>query len=411
MIDVAPKKPLKQTKENKLECLVEFIAEGRPRTRGNITSMVAVKNAHSYLISFNYLGLRLVEQGKQIFNSQDLEKYWPKNLIKYQHIIYVKSMNYYLIKMHHIIFIKRIDAKKPFIFMNLFSESKSRMLQRDRLRMIPGDRYRLITITSKTTFVLINLKSRKVEWRCSSPKQTFLEDDGSNFYCIRPHRVDLEGYFEGFSRSLKFTLLLRNLTLMTFCVASRRFLKTSFDTADHPNLSDLYQHFRDESSFSICPKNRYVCLRYSVATNVRRSKRNSSLSRARSRFDRGAQGTHQKGYLLLRFRPDYSLELLYRIPESGTLAIQDGDLECFGYLSGFDCKLHFFSIQINPDSSFTGLVQIIEVNTRTNRLAILNQVSRRAEDTEVQAACEVDGWFYYIGRRYGKVMRIKLIEK
>ena len=121
---------------------------------------VAYKNQTSYLVAFNDTSLKLRHEGKWIYEEENTAE--PGDEHEIFKIVYIKSLNLYLISYYDYLAIKMIDGNPPQKVLNFKLSGAENCIQ-----TIPNIPYRVLLLHENGKIAIANLRTRRIEHVCS----------------------------------------------------------------------------------------------------------------------------------------------------------------------------------------------------------------------------------------------------
>ena len=380
------KDPLNNVKPNKLKCEVECLKEtltvGRERS---VPCKLAVKNEESYLVAFRDIGLALYEKGKLIFTDVDPKLRFAN--LEHLDVVFVRSLGYYLLCSNNKLYKKRIDSSAPYLFMDI----ELNAFEMSCFKMVPDYRCRVIFVDLDDQMFLVNLKTGKIEIKYS--RKTADQEGDKRLKHYQPHRVNWKLEANAGNPDAKSSILVTQLTndrkIISFCPRSRQILKATnlepfleqFDTHEDENVID-------PDSFTLCPKNRYICLKIMLYHT----------------------GEEYPILALFEIAEDYGLSFVASIKSQEVEGPQSwaalSVLRSFGYFG--EQRLLFVGLEdswVKKD----GCLIFFEFNTQGKPLTVVSSLKTVFEEKQVTQLSKLGEYFYYSGG-LGKVMRFRLVK-
>ena len=196
---------------------------------GGYTSLLALKSPSSYLIGSDYTGIKLIEDGVEIYSAR-----LPFEHASLNDLVYIEHLNFYLLHYNKKIYRKDIDDQAPYIFMDFECNRRSAVCFRYSAinkALLVKPRPKIISIVDlenkKAIFHLrLNRVARIMDFRIFGEEQ---------------QRVILVGDRGDF---LQYYL---NFSLRKVCC----FNHIKIDVIDEGRWEQV-------SSIAVCPKNEYV---------------------------------------------------------------------------------------------------------------------------------------------------------
>ena len=312
---------------------------------GGDWTFLALKNPTSFLIGTKGRGLKMVEDGKEIFTSNPSSSF--RSLLG---MIYIETKDYYLMGFSGKIYRKNIDSKDPYLFIDLkvgvrigacfrFSKLNNRLIA-------TKDKHWISVINPETKKIDIEVKNLhgKSIWDfrlCDKSKGNVisLTKDGHLHICTIEYLFN-RGYVTG-----------------------------------HMDL-ELHTYAESASSLTVCEKNQYAVVQ------IKNSRRGAITRMIILGFNQ---------HIFFK-KAEIDLEG-ERIPEQLAFG-------CYGYAAQ---KI----LWVGLSTTRYGCVHVFEYDTQSEELREL--IDKRVENEEIDPVSfhRYDNWYYYTGSS-GKLMRFKL---
>ena len=365
-----------------LKCETSRVQEGLPDVEGSLESKMAVKSEDSYLVAWAEKGIVLYENGKLIYKN-----FGPGNILADQkefELVYLKSMDFYVILVDKKIYKKRIDGLAP----SLCFDSKVYNFEPFSLEVAPNCVHRVLLIGSMRRIFQLNLKTKKIEFLysteiddCQPALLYYSQIHGPNWKILSDVNSSEE------VKSAIMTQLTSDERLVTICLLRRKILKSN----KLENLSNKIHDYEepayfDYQSFCVCAKNRYLCLRLVISSEVN----------------------------------DYPTLVIFELGEvyeisyvAHKTSIPFSFSQRWDYLSGLEAVGYFEEERV----LFVGLVNhwtsddnvlFFEFNVRRSELGMVSSLKTSLRLRKVARMIRHGSYFYYSGVK-GEVMRFKLV--
>ena len=381
------KNPLTKVKPNELKCEVESLMETLPFNRGSAPCKLAVKNADSYLVAYRDIGLLLYEKGKLYYSSVDPMRRFAD--LEHLDVVYVKSLNYYLLCSNNKLSKKRIDSSAPYLFMDI----ELNAMEVSCFKMVPDHRYRVMFVDKGDQLFLVNLKTGKIEMRYSRKLGDQEGEQDTRLRHYQPHRVNWKVGADPVNPEIKRSVVVTQVSnddkIISVCLQSHQTLNTTNLKPHLPRFDgDEDESAIDLQSFTLCPQNRYLLLK-TLLCNV---------------------NGEDPILILFELAEDYGLNFVTSLKNQKGQGPQSwGALSCLvpvGYFG--QQRLLFVGAEDSWVKKDVSLL-FFEFDVQTKTLIVVSNLKTGFGEKHVTGMWKVGDYFYFIGE-LGKVMRFRLVK-